>query len=75
MCRKSASARYKESQQISWDTDFHGKDAIYNVEKKTIMTKTGLAGECDPQGKSEGGWTWVEEARSRRIYAAGEHPS
>ena len=39
------------------------------------MTKTGLAGECDPQGKSEGGWTWVEEARSRRIYAAGEHPS
>ena len=39
------------------------------------MTKTGLAGECDPQGKSEGGWTWVEEARSRRIYAAGERPS
>ena len=26
--------------------------------KNTIMTKTGLAGECDPQGKSEGGWTW-----------------
>ena len=23
------------------------------------MTKTGLAGECDAQGKSEGGWTWT----------------
>ena len=44
-------------------------------KKKTIMTKTGLAGDCDPHGKSEGGWTRVEEPRSRRIYAAGERPS